>query len=783
MTIKYKFWNLNFSNKYEVFKEVERIISFVEEHWRDIENLWEIWNNLVFLCDWWEDYDWLDFDEFNTKNIVLDVISIHRKYWYQSVENDFISMIVHYLINQWWVFDKKWFEDLNDEIVESWLYNSLMNEKSLNWDYKTNLTNLIENYSNFKNVKDLTNSIFEEKDWNNISFQDHFELIQNNFYRTEKDSNWETKLDFRISLTYFDWIRKWKEEISKIYDQLTYLIQDINPNTTWIRTVEWLSKNLVKFIAIECLNNIWLLTETFNKNRNWFYYHFNEQDYQKVLNLLISPEWVKLNWKEISDIKQKKISELDLSDVKIIDIFEDSMKKDMINFSYEVFHERISKLWEKETIFKSFKIKVKNFDEYLEKVFYEFEQYQKLVFKYWTEDLILKLYKDNWETEKIAKEIFSVLWEWFFNDMNETKMKILNQIDYKDWMIWRIWTQTYNFEADYDVIDKAFKTNESQKYLTYFWQFKKYKEELLDENWNKNYKDILIKVLKENNKIDLYDILKVYIRRWSYENELLQIDYIKKEEFLDTLSILVQRTDDNLNWLSIINLVHKVFEKNWIQIESNDYLRILKILSYNSKRIDHYYTVISEIYSKMFSDNNVYEKRLIQIENEKNEFTKELENNIKWITKSISSYKWSQTFIWKISKFFWSEEDEKEIYKQIVHNLEYISNDNNWKLYNLELSLKEIEDMLKTSDEFKKHIDSTDEELSKRFVDQINRNEWILELSKTKMNMYIDSYKKIWETIDWIKEKMKTLDILVWMKLIDQVDDDLQNKINELKKN
>lgn len=784
--VTYNFWDLDFNQK-DVFNEVTRIVSFLNEHWRNVSNIDEIWSNLQFLCDWWDDFDWLDFYEFKTKNLAEQIISIHKKYWYRWLD-DTLSIIVHYFINQWWLFDRKWLEELNNEIVTTWLYNSLMNEDELNWDYKTYLTSMIENYSTIDNIKDLTNSSFQENDWDVVSNQDFVDVILKNFYVEKRDSvSWQVKLDYRLALTYFDWIRNWTEDISRIYNQLTYIVKEVETSYNELKTIEWLSKNFVKSIIIECLDKTWLLDIAFNNNKNWEYFKFNEQDYSNVFRFLTSAEWVNKSSREVINIKQTKLKDLDLSEVKLINIFEDSLDKDLIDSSFENFVEQIkNRNWNKEHIFKLFKNKVENFDEYLNEIFYEFEELKSLVVKYWTEDLTINLYKNNWETEKFAKFIFNVLWEWFFNNMNEVKMKILNQIDYQTWMISRIWTQHYNFKADYDVIEKAFKTSEPERYLSYFWQFDKYKEELLDKNWNRAYKDTLIKVLKSHWKISLYDLLKVYIDRSSYENELLQIEYIKKDEFFNELSLIIQHTGEKLNWLSIVNVFHKVFEKNWIEIKAKDYLDLLRILWYNQKMIDHYFTVISEIYSKMFSNTSIYEKKLLQIENEKDNFANQLENNIKWISKSISTYKWNQGLLWKISKFFWNVEDEKEIYKQIVQNLEYISHVNSWKLDTLELSLKEIEEMLRSSNEFKRHVNSENEEnkeLWDRFIEQIERNKWILEVSRNKMNLYIESYKNIWKSINDIKDKLKTLDVLVWMNLIEQVDQDLHNKIKELKKN
>lgn len=777
----YTFWELDF-NQRDVFNELTNIVNFLNKHWRDITNLNEIWNNITYLCDGGEDYDGLDFYEFKTKDLASSIINLHIKHWYLNLEDDF-SLIIQYLINQSGLFDRQGLEDINSLIVTSWLFDLLMNEVGSNSDYKNNLVSLVEEYSNIESIKDITNSYFVEKDWLVVSYKDYFDNIEHNFYRTEKDRNWETKFDYRSSLTYFHWIKEGKEDITPILKDIERLLHNIKIERDDLFTIEGLSKSLVKFILIESLKNNNLLDKIISSNNNWTYFKFNNIDYFGIYKFLTTPEWVKLTGKEVVDKKQKKIKDLDLSEIIETSIFEDWLESKMIDTSYEVFKEQLNKGQSIESYFKIFKNKVEEFDDYLEKVFSEFSSpyIKELVIRYWSDKLITKLYKNEDENPEFAKKIFSILWEGFFSDMTIEKMKMFHQITYKDWMVSRIWKPETDFIADYDVINKAFQIKDTKEYLKYFGQYDSYLKEFKDPNWNKTYKDILLEVLKDNNSIWNEEIITEYLRRSSYSDINLMIDYISRDTLLEIFSTILDKEENKVNWLTLIDLFHNITKLNWQELTSENYMNFLKILSKYRDKIEHYFTVVSEIYNKLFSGQTYYEKKIDQIEKEKEVFTDDLDKNMKDITKSISSYKGTSSLLWKINKFFGKKEDEVEVYKLIIKNLEYITETNKTNSHTLEKSLEEIEKMLKTSNYFKENITLWDEELGRRFLGHIEQNDGLLNLSKQKMELYLESYKNIWLTLENIKEKLKTLDVLVWMKLLDDVDQDISERIDSLK--
>ena len=584
------------------------------------ENLLEINQNIKGICDWFRDWDGLDFIELREKysSLYKDIRDISKKlilkYSYKKYEGqDSLSFTTSYMLYQTWLFDNEDFTNSErkdnssflDSLVENWMVNNLLIDSETPSDYKLNLTAKIEQFSSYKDFWSNITSSWKFKWGDNLkelTVQDFISVIYSDFEKELLTSNGESYLSFKTALIYFYNLYKSNDSIKPIITDITYIFKNFSadyPEEIWYFTslnnnelVKILASIFIKTIIVEKLKKENLLENFFKNNTltSQYYWKMSDPIISKLFTLLsgLERQWNSI----IQEIKAKwqKLSSFFNKEIRIGDNFtKTNFAADSI---WKLFHS-VTDIWIEDLLKKIKEASEKDKSEILKKVLSIIQnktEFNDYIFNLFTQtDITLQksiLNNLPYLTDILfAEKLFTL----YFGNIQKYREQI-TQLLFGDAM-----------KRKYALINKIFSIWDKKQlsnYIISLWsqEMSDKKEELFNFYlgvWlNYIVKEDLIKFIENLDKESPYfiennrqNILEICSNLLTLEDIETLAKNVKKEDLIQTLFELIWK-----NWYSSSNkgiYIKKILDwMSYDQINSNisieELNRVLGTMSWNS---------------------------------------------------------------------------------------------------------------------------------------------------------------------------------------------------------
>lgn len=865
------FWD----NKEYIFGErpsgltgyVKELINLLEHivHYPKARNIQEINDNITGICDWVWQWDWIWFDElyYSNKDLffrVKDLVQeIALKYPYTNLDSG-TSCTIHYMINQGNLFDnseftkQEWAENAKflDTLVENGTISRILSEKRLSWDYKMVMSTRIEQYSNFKwGTDELTKSWTFGGDWmKDLTAKDYLGVIFSDFEKEIIKSDWQTFLNFKIALFYFNNLKRSQDSITTILDDIGIIFNSFKSDKT-ISQIKWMSgpeqvkevaKWFVKHIIVKKLLESWVLIDYLReKNLSWqYYWDLDDASYSKLFTVLSRTEWIKNSTKVELEKKSQGVNEVfnslvEWDENKFVNvssnitrvnmtktILEKLLSWDSITSSLSI--EELLKLLSEskesdqdsiiQTVYGMIKSK-SHFDKLVTPIFQSspFSLQTKLIFNLTylsdinscdnfidtlSDDTLLDLFgKLKWKTILIT--LLSLL------DDNARTGRLLvtkyiksKEVEYLQLLIdnQKKYTSKENYESV--VLSFTSKNIDSKTVLNFLescgtvdlgknilqsiedlW-IKQIMYEYLKSKWEKDIEKQYIKdVLDKSN----YNNVTSEIDLSSLDNIIKSSNTSIKETLLTILESLKDSKVDSYKYLNLIN--EKWYldelsdsERLWFYVE---FIKHLNNWDYESEQL-----ALSDIYKKIFSEKDSWAitskiiERFEVIKSENDSRVKKFGELLKQYSDQASTKKSVfKSFLWSIT---WSNDSRSldEIYKDLLNELQWykVGLEQSTKVFKWELT--EVVSLMWQLNSFKELLSKSELKDSSQFLNGIQIFEWNLVGVQKRLELYLTTFSWLTNTVWTLYEKIKWLDTLVGIQVIEQVNVQLQEKLKAL---
>lgn len=337
---EYFFWPEP-STTLEHYQELLRLLTHISEtkETKLTENLKKVYDNIVLECDWFDSWDWTDFEVMKQTHSSLwsQIKSVSENLWknYKDL-SDPKSLVFHYMLNQYWLFDHPEFssserernKDFLDSLVEKGTVKSLLNDKELSGDYKVTIIDLIDNFSSYSWMWDkLMTESFGGDTERELTVKDYIDVIFRFSTHEERKKDWQPFLNFRIALMFFNALNKSKMSLTEHFSDLSVVFDILKLSEPFDTLKSRINTTLLWQILVKYIicKSFWddvlkeLLTE--RRLREQYTVLMTESTYTVLYNLLIKPEGRDLSVEKEFQIKDKLIKEF----FKKVDVLDDNV--------------------------------------------------------------------------------------------------------------------------------------------------------------------------------------------------------------------------------------------------------------------------------------------------------------------------------------------------------------------------------------------------------------------------------------------------------------------------
>lgn len=869
------FWE---DKSYVFGEEPEGVIWHVKElvnllthilHYPRAKNIQEINDNITFLCDWGWSWDWIWFEDlyYDDKSLFYKVKSlveeIALKYPYTSLDSG-TSKTIHYMINQWGLFDneqftkQEWAENAKflDSLVDNGTVGKLLNEKRLSGDYKMVLTTRVEQFSNYKGwVEELTKSwSFSWDGMKELTAKDFLSVIFSDFEKEIIKSDWQTFLNFKIALNYFNNLKKSNDWVITIIDDIWILfnnfkcektISEVKRMSPSSEKVKEIAKWFVKHIIVSELLEAWVLIDYLReKNLSWqYYWDLDDASYGKLYTALSRTEWITNSTKVeltkksqlVSDVFESlvegeenkfitlstNITRVNMTKTILEKLFSNTDDSVTTSLSIEDLIKLLgeSKDWDQESIIQSIYWKIKSkshFDKLITPVFQNsnFTLQKKLISNL---GYLSDLHScDNFVDTLSDETLVSLFDELLGSTILEKLISLIDDTTKVGKLLVQSYIKTWNEEYIQLLINARTKFTSKENYESLVLSLnskrvnKKTVLNYLESCWNIDLgKNILTKIEDLWIKQLMYEYLKSKWEKWiekEYIKDILEksnYNSVTSEVDLSSLDSLIRQSDSNITetlltvleglkdskvdsykYLNLIN-------EKWYLDDLSDIERLQFFVEFiehlNSWDYESEQLTLSEIYKKIFSsqDTNTITSKIIEkFESLKTSNEERVNTFSKLLNEYLSSANTKKSVIRSfIGWLMWTTDSRSldEIYKDLLNELQdyKVGIQDSTKVFTKELD--NIIILMKQLSSFKELLQKSELGWNEQFLNGISLFEWNLLWVQKRLNLYLDTFNNMWNMVSTLYDKIKGLDALIWIQVIQEVNKELQKKLNELK--